>query len=178
MVIGLAILVKMLGTIQFHNKMFLWAVEVHHISSKHLLAAKWRRKIFQKIVPQVPFFFCHAFSQSLCKFSHVLLRQILHLRFLECSCMGINRRISYAKPVGHSPSPGGEGVTSFGVTDEVEGRNFVPTYGDNRSLRPHQSALAGCQLPLQGKPLLRGPKVTAFDQPMAIIGSFDLISQP
>ena len=38
------------------------------------------------------------------------------------------------------------------VTDEVEGSNFVPTQGDERSLRPHQSALAGCQLPLQGKP--------------------------
>ena len=38
------------------------------------------------------------------------------------------------------------------VTDEVEGSNFVPTHGDERSLRPHQSALAGCQLPLQGKP--------------------------
>ena len=41
------------------------------------------------------------------------------------------------------------------VTDEVEGSNFVPTHGDKRSLRPHQSALAGCQLPLQGKPFLR-----------------------
>ena len=38
------------------------------------------------------------------------------------------------------------------VTDEVEGSNFVPTHGDERSLRPHQSALASCQLPLQGKP--------------------------
>ena len=36
--------------------------------------------------------------------------------------------------------------------DEVEGNSVVPTCGDNRSLRPHQSALAGCQLPLQGKP--------------------------
>ena len=41
------------------------------------------------------------------------------------------------------------------VTDEVEGSNFVPTHGEERSLRPHQSALAGCQLPLQEKPFLR-----------------------
>ena len=110
MVIGLAILVKMLGTIQLHNKMFLWAVEVHHISSKHLFGGEMgRRKIFQKIITTgAVLLFCHAFSQSLCKFSHVLLRQILHLRFLECSCMGINRRISYAKLVGHSPSPEGK----------------------------------------------------------------------
>ena len=36
----------------------------------------------------------------------------------------------------------------FGVTDEVEGCSVVPTYGDDWQLRPHQSALAGCQLPL------------------------------
>ena len=53
------------------------------------------------------------------------------------------------------------GVTPFGVTDEVEGSNFVPTYGNNRSLRPHQSALAGCQLPLQGKPSLRSTGAVA-----------------
>ena len=40
------------------------------------------------------------------------------------------------------------------VTDEVEGNSVVPTYGDNRSLRPHQSQLTLRQLPLQGKPLL------------------------
>ena len=40
----------------------------------------------------------------------------------------------------------------YGVTDEVEGRNAVPTCGENRQLRPHQSALAGCQLLLQEKP--------------------------
>ena len=39
------------------------------------------------------------------------------------------------------------------VTDEVEGNSVVPTYGDDFYLRPHQSALKGCQLPLQGKPL-------------------------
>ena len=50
------------------------------------------------------------------------------------------------------PSPGGEGVTPFGVTDEVEGNSVVPTYGDNRQLRPHQSQLTLRQLPLQGKP--------------------------
>ncbi|MDD7340627.1 MAG: hypothetical protein PUH63_01380, partial [Firmicutes bacterium] len=33
------------------------------------------------------------------------------------------------------------GVTPFGVTDEVEGNSVVPTYGDNRQLRPHQSQL-------------------------------------
>ena len=38
------------------------------------------------------------------------------------------------------------------VTDEVEGNSVVPTYGDNRSLRPHQSQLTLRQLPLQGKP--------------------------
>ena len=44
------------------------------------------------------------------------------------------------------------GVTPFGVTDEVEGNSVVPTYGDNRQLRPHQSQLTLRQLPLQGKP--------------------------
>ena len=38
------------------------------------------------------------------------------------------------------------------VTDEVEGNSVIPTYGDNRSLRPHQSQLTLRQLPLQGKP--------------------------
>ena len=53
------------------------------------------------------------------------------------------------------------GVTPFGVTDEVEGSSVVPTYGDNRWLRPHQSALAGCQLLLQEKPFLRSTGLVA-----------------
>ena len=47
------------------------------------------------------------------------------------------------------------------VTDEVEVHSVAPTYGDNRQLRPHQSALAGCQLPLQGKPFLRSTGAVA-----------------
>ena len=39
--------------------------------------------------------------------------------------------------------------------DEVEGHSVVPTYGENRQLRPHPSALKGCQLLLQEKPSLR-----------------------
>ena len=62
--------------------------------------------------------------------------------------------------------------------DEVEGSNFVPTYGDNRSLRPHQSQLtlrqrssgmtatgshkdfefAARSTTLQGEPFLRASK--------------------
>ena len=63
---------------------------------------------------------------------------------------GINRRRDCWDR--EKPSPGGEGVTPFGVTDEVEGNSVVPTYGDNRQLRPHQSQLTLRQLPLQGKP--------------------------
>ena len=59
------------------------------------------------------------------------------------------------KPAGRKkPSPGGEGGPAQAGPDEVEGSNFVPTYGDHRSLRPHQSQLTLRQLPLQGKPLL------------------------
>ena len=59
------------------------------------------------------------------------------------------------------PSPGGEGVTPFGVTDEVEGSSVVPTYCDSRWLRPHQSQLTLRQLPLQGKPSLRSTGAVA-----------------
>ena len=45
--------------------------------------------------------------------------------------------------------------------DEVEGNSVVPTCGDNRSLRPHQSQLTLRQLPLQGKPFLRSTGVVA-----------------
>ena len=43
------------------------------------------------------------------------------------------------------------------VTDEVEGCSVVPTYGDDWQLRPHPSALAGCQLPLHAGSLFLCP---------------------
>ena len=45
--------------------------------------------------------------------------------------------------------------------DEVEGNSVVPTYGDHWWLRPHPSALAGCQLLLQEKPSAP-PPVSAY----------------
>ena len=61
-------------------------------------------------------------------------------------------RISYAETAERKASPGGEAGATSVATDEVEGNSVVPTYGDNRQLRPHQSQLTLRQLPLQGKP--------------------------
>ena len=44
------------------------------------------------------------------------------------------------------------GVTPFGVTDEVEAKNYHYGMVQNCYLRPHQSQLTLRQLPLQGKP--------------------------
>ena len=55
------------------------------------------------------------------------------------------------------------------VTDEVEGCSVVPTYGDDWQLRPHPSALAGCQLPLQEKPSLRSTGAVAQKKALSFL---------
>ena len=92
---------------------------------------------------------------------------------------GIPAGMFFVLPGGvKKPSPGGEGGMAQAGPDEVEGSIFVPTYGDNRSLRPHQSqrklhqrssgmtatgshkdfGFAARSTTLQGEPFLRASK--------------------
>ena len=55
----LACRIIVLGAIQLNDKLGAGNVEIDNGFADHLLPMHHHRKIFQKIIPKVPLFFCH-----------------------------------------------------------------------------------------------------------------------
>lgn len=67
-----------LRTVQFNDEFCFRAIEISDIFSQHLLSGKTDRVGTQKIIPQVPFFFCHFFSQLFRQRNQLLIVLRLH----------------------------------------------------------------------------------------------------
>ena len=90
----------MLGTIQFHDKPCLCAVEIHNILSQRALAAKLDIMVPQKAIPQKIFFFGHILAQFL---------GILFQLFVSFHISDLRKAVPLIRPFG-PPSPRGEGI--------------------------------------------------------------------
>ena len=62
----LASSIIMLRTIQFNDNFCAGNIEINNIFVNHFLPVNHHWKIFQKIIPKMAFFLCHAFSQRSC----------------------------------------------------------------------------------------------------------------
>ena len=59
-------LLIMLRAIHLDNQLRLSDVKIRNVRADHLLTVNHHWKISQKIVPKMPFLFCHAFAQFSC----------------------------------------------------------------------------------------------------------------
>ena len=56
---------KVLSSVNLNHKFCRSTIEINNVRSDNFLPMYGNRKCFQKIIPEVPFFFCHFFSEFL-----------------------------------------------------------------------------------------------------------------
>ena len=74
-----SLLFIMLRSIHFYNQLCFCTIKICDIRTQYFLPIKTNRIIFQKIIPQMTFFFCQSFSQHFSSRSNLFIVFSIHV---------------------------------------------------------------------------------------------------
>ena len=78
----------MLTSIDFYNKLGRGNIEIDNVRTNHLLSMYHNREVFEEIIPKVPFFLGHMFTQGASIFSQFGVVCFIH------SCLLLGNRLA------------------------------------------------------------------------------------